>query len=296
MDVSSFLSHLQTNRRMAPPASAPAPAPAPASKPVGTTSTALPNARPQGLAGKPPYGKDRYPASFVGRPKGAKNKAPNRRQMESALASAVAMKSGNAKMEAEATAPDFLERFGVKRAVITRLSNSLSRGETTITQAMGDFLGSAQKAGYDTSGFSTTVKPMAQAVSATITAEPAVAQAQAIATHVQQPVGETPSSGAVVAGGEIATTIPTADVVNPVSNVETPAPSLPSAVGAGSSSGDPVDVPPSIQPLMPELPDEDDDYPNPFSTSLPAPVISAPRPFAKPSPKPKRAPKFRKRT
>jgi len=197
---------------------------------------ALPKARPAGLAGKPPFSKDRYPASFVGRPKGSKSKAPNRRQMESALASAIAMRSGDPKLEADATAPDFLERFGVKRALVTRLANGLSRGELTMTQAMSDFGASAEKAGHPIQGFSSTVvKPQQQAVTEDITQDIAPAQAGAAGVNLA-PVGETPSSGGQPAGGEIPSTVPTAAVVAPVSTVEQPAPSLPSAAGAGANS------------------------------------------------------------
>jgi hypothetical protein len=107
-------------------------------------------------AGKPPFGKDRYPASFAGRKVGSKNKAPNRRQMESALAAAVASKTGDANLINEASAPDFLNRFGVKKTVITRLANELGRGDRTMVDAMRVFGDSAAKGGVHISGFSTT--------------------------------------------------------------------------------------------------------------------------------------------
>jgi hypothetical protein len=158
MDARNFLSHLHSRRPvpLVGTTTTGLPAHHAAAPPASRAPVApLPAARPQGMAGKPPYGKDRYPASFAGRPKGAKSKAPNRRQMYSALAAAIAMKSGDAKYEADATNPDFLERFGVKRAVITRITNGLVSGDVTMHQAMSDFSSSAERAGHSISGFAT---------------------------------------------------------------------------------------------------------------------------------------------
>lgn len=206
----------------------------------------LPAARPQGLAGKPPFNKERYPASFAGRPKGAKSKAPNRRQMESALAAAVAMRTGNPKYEAESTAPDFLARFGVKRSVVTRLANELAAGNMTMTGAVSSFQESASKIKNLPDG--SYVMPATQRLVETETARVGGNQSAHIQTLAAEErvirvgvaggqgdraVGQT--STGFVPGGQIAVTVPS--MPPPVSAMVDDDRPLHGAAGAGAMGG-----------------------------------------------------------
>jgi len=242
MDASQFLGHLRQRTIQQQTFSQQTPILNPTAKPVPVAASATGSgARIQGHAGKPPFGKDRYPASFAGRPKGAKSKAPNRRQMASALAVAIAMKSGDPRQEADSTAPDFLEKFGVKRNVITRISNALVAGDITINQAVADFSSTSQKAGGGFYSTNTIVSKQQQASTEAITSQSASTYSGVSSSaYSSVPVGQTSSAGGAVAGGEIASTVPTSSVTSAVSTVETPAPSLHGADGAGSNSGVPV--------------------------------------------------------
>lgn len=163
MDASMFLAHLRGNqqqRAMLAVAQPPRPAPpaAVAPPPPAAAATKPSGAKPQGHAGMPPFNSERYPAAFAGRPKGSKNRAPARRQMEASLAAAIAFKSGDVRLEADSTSPDFLEKnFGVRKAVVSRLSNQLRSGNMTMSQAVEAFSISAAKAGTPISGFSTNL-------------------------------------------------------------------------------------------------------------------------------------------
>lgn len=240
MDAVNFLGHLRASARaiqVAPPAQAPPPPSAP---------QGLSAARPQGLAGKPPYSKDRYPASFAGRPKGAKSKAPGRRQMESALGAAVAMRTGNPKYEAESTAPDFLQRFGVKRTVITRLANELASGNMTMTGAVSSFQESVGRLKNIPDG--SYVMPQVQNLISMETARVPGNQGsniQAIATqgaHTRVGVAGGVGAAAVgqtstgyVPGGQIASTVPS--ILPTVSAMNQDERALHGSAGAGAMGG-----------------------------------------------------------
>lgn len=102
-----------------------------------------PGAKPPGDAGRPPFNRERYPASFAGRKPGSKNKAPRRRELKAALAAAIGAQ--DVRHSDESTAGDFLERFDVAPTTLSRILNQLDKGDLTMAGAVRKFAQAANR-------------------------------------------------------------------------------------------------------------------------------------------------------
>lgn len=195
--------------------------------------------------------------------------------MEAALSAAVAMRAGNPKYEAESTAPDFLERFGVKRTVITRLANELSLGNMTMTGAVSSFQESVSRLKSVPDG--SYVLPATQRLVEVETARVGGNQSAYVHTLAHQgevsrvgvaggvgaaAVGQT--STGFVPGGQIASTVPSAPpAVSAMIHDERP---MHGTAGAGAVGG----AAPGEFPVADGFRDD-----RPFAPRAPAPYPKA---------------------